>query len=59
MKYCFNCDAEIRPKDKYCRNCGAIIKSDAYYVIINIATIIVTIFIVLMIIMFIASYFSY
>ena len=59
MKNCFNCDAEIYDTDRYCRKCGAPIKSDAYYVIINIATILAGIFIILLIIMFVASFLSY
>ena len=57
MKKCYNCKAINRNTDKYCRNCGYIMKSNIYYILINIGTIIAFIGIIFIIILFIASYF--
>lgn len=57
MKKCINCESNIRDNDVYCRNCGCGIKSNAYYVMYKVITIILVIAILLMITLFITSYY--
>lgn len=56
MKKCLNCQSINKNIDTFCRNCGVKLHTSAYYVLINIATIITIIGIFLMIILFVASY---
>ena len=57
MKKCYNCNAINRDSDTYCRNCGYIMKSNAYYVFINIGTILSIIVLIFVIVLFITSYY--
>lgn len=52
MKECINCKAKNKDMDIYCRNCGCKIKSNSYYVLINIM-ISLSSLIILMLIVFI------
>lgn len=59
MKKCYNCKKINRDTDKYCRNCGYIIKSNTYYILVNIGTIFAVLILVFVIVLFIASYYVY
>lgn len=56
MKKCLNCKNINKDKDIYCRNCGTKLHKGYYYILINIATIFTIIGIILMTILFIASF---
>lgn len=56
MKKCANCNGAIREEDIYCRNCGLSIKSNFYYVFIDILITLAIIALILMIALFVASY---
>ncbi len=56
MKKCLNCKSNIKDKDKYCRNCGCRIQSNTEYIFINIMIILISLGILFIIILFIASY---
>ena len=56
MKKCYNCKKINKDNDKYCRHCGYIIKNNAYYIFINIGTILAFIGFIFIIALFIASY---
>lgn len=56
MKKCINCKKDNRDNDTYCRNCGVIIKSNSYYVMINVLTVFAFIFLIIVIGLFIALY---
>ena len=56
MKKCYNCKGINRDKDTYCRNCGYVMKSNAYYIFINIGTILAFLGLVFVIVLFVASY---
>ena len=57
MKKCLNCRNNIRNDDKYCSKCGTLIQSNSNYILTNIMIFIVTIGIILLIMLFIASYY--
>ena len=57
MKTCINCKSNVKEKDKYCRNCGCLIQSNTNYIFINIMSFILIIGILLLILLFIASYY--
>lgn len=57
MKKCYNCNGLNHNTDKYCRYCGHMIKSNLYYILINITTIISIVAFLLIIALFIVSYF--
>lgn len=59
MKRCFNCKGINRDTDTYCRNCGYVMKSNTYYIIVNIFTILAFIGLLFVILLFIASYYTY
>lgn len=59
MKKCVNCKEDNRDTDTYCRNCGVVIKSNSYYVIINVLTVISFIFLIIVIGLFITLYSAY
>ncbi len=56
MKICPNCKGAIREEDIYCRNCGLSIKSNGYYVFLNILIILASLALVFIVALFIASY---
>ena len=56
MKKCINCKNNVREKDIYCRTCGCLLQSNSNYIFINILMVLVSIGIVLLIALFIASY---
>ena len=56
MKICPNCKGAIREEDIYCRNCGLTIKSNGYYVFLNILIILAIIALIFVIMLFITSY---
>lgn len=56
MKKCVNCKTIVKENDKYCRNCGCILKSNFKRVIINILITIITLGLLFMIALFVASY---
>ena len=58
MKTCINCGNNIKDKDKYCRNCGCLIQSNVNYIFINIVNIVLIIGVILLIVLFVASYFT-
>ena len=55
MKMCFNCKAVNRENDKFCRNCGFLMRTNTYYILINIATSVAIIALIFVIVLFIAS----
>ena len=57
MKTCINCKNEIKDNDKYCPKCGCLIQSNINYIFINIINFVLIIGIVLLIALFISSYF--
>lgn len=57
MRECNNCRKVIRNGDKYCRNCGIRILKPYQSVLINIVKIVLIVTLVIMIAMFIVSYF--
>ena len=57
MKKCYNCKGINRDTDVYCRNCGYVMKSNVYYVFLNIGTILAFLALLFIIILFIVSYF--
>lgn len=57
MKKCVNCKKNIRDDDVYCRNCGLLLRSNKYYILIDVVTIIISVFIIFLIALFVASYF--
>ena len=59
MKKCYNCKGINRETDTYCRNCGYIMKSNAYYILVNIGTVFAIIALLFVIALFIASYYVY
>ncbi len=59
MKRCINCNGINKDNDKHCRNCGYVMKSNTYYVLVNIGTTIAFIILLFVILLFIASYFSF
>ena len=56
MKKCNNCKGAIRDEDIYCRNCGLSIKGSGYYVFLNVLIILASIALILILILFVASY---
>lgn len=56
MKKCLNCKNINKDKDIYCRNCGTKLHDSYYYILINIATILIIIVLIFMTILFIASF---
>lgn len=56
MKKCNNCKGAIREDDIYCRNCGLAIKSNTYYVFLSILIALASLWLISIIILFIASY---
>ncbi len=56
MKKCLNCKNINKDKDTYCRNCGTKLHTSYYYILINIATIVIIVGLILMTILFIASF---
>ena len=56
MKKCLNCNEVIRDKDIYCRNCGVHLKSNKSYIITNVIIVFISLGILFMIALFIASY---
>lgn len=52
---CFNCKAVNRENDKFCRNCGFLMRTNTYYILINIATSVAIIALIFVIVLFIAS----
>ena len=59
MKTCYNCKGTNRENDKYCRNCGLLLRSNIYYILINIGTIVAILILILIFILFVASYYAY
>ena len=59
MKRCLNCNKIVKDKDNYCRNCGIEIKKNSYYILMNVITFFAIMFLVLVIALFISSYFAY
>lgn len=57
MRKCVNCNSDYRSDDIYCRNCGVYIHKNNYYVFINILTYMLIIGVIIIFILFIASYF--
>lgn len=57
MKICINCKNKVKDKDKYCPKCGCLIQSNINYIFINIMCFILIIGIILLIALFVASYF--
>lgn len=57
MRKCYNCKGINRDTDRYCRNCGYVMKSNAYYIFINIGTILAFLGLIFVIALFIASYY--
>lgn len=56
MKNCINCGAEIKKMDNYCRRCGNKIRSNGYYIFVNIVSVLLLIGIILMVVLFVLSY---
>lgn len=56
MKKCLNCKKINKDGDAYCRNCGTKLHKNYYYILINIATIILIIGLILITSLFIASF---
>ena len=56
MKKCVNCNNELQSEDIYCRHCGCKVMKNSYYLICNIIIVILTITIILLIALFIASF---
>ena len=56
MKVCLNCHKQAQENDIYCRNCGCLIQKNAYYILINVFIVFLSIAIIAMIVLFIASY---
>ena len=56
MKECLNCKSNLRDTDKYCRNCGCLLQSNASYIFTNIMIALVSLGIIFLIALFIASY---
>ena len=56
MRKCLNCQNINKDKDSYCRNCGTKLHKSCYYILINIATILIITGLILMTILFIASF---
>ena len=57
MKICINCKSYVKDKDKYCRNCGCLIQSNVNYIFINIMNLILIVGIILLVLLFVASYY--
>lgn len=57
MKTCINCKNKVKDDAKYCPKCGCLIQSNVNYIFINIISFILIIGIILLIALFIASYF--
>ena len=57
MKKCYNCKGINRDTDKFCRNCGYILKSNTYYILINVGIVLSFLGLILVIALFIASYY--
>ncbi len=56
MKKCINCKGINKDTDKYCRNCGNRLHSIIYYTFINIANILIILSIILISLLFVASF---
>lgn len=56
MKECINCKSKNRSGDKFCRNCGCFMQTNSHYILINVMISILTICIVGLIVLFVASY---
>lgn len=56
MKKCENCKNMNKINDKYCRNCGTSMHYSSYYILINIANIMLVLGLIIMSLLFIASY---
>ena len=56
MIKCINCGNDNRDTDRYCRNCGIKIRTNGYYIILNILTVLFIIALILTVILLIASY---
>lgn len=56
MRNCLNCKGINKDTDKYCRNCGVKLHNNIYYVLINITTFLIVLGIIIMILLFIASF---
>ena len=57
MFKCLNCNKVCKDTDKYCRNCGVTLKRKSYYILTNIFSFILLIGLIIMIVLFIASYY--
>lgn len=56
MKTCLNCQSDVRDTDKFCRNCGCPLESNSHYIFLNVLIAFVTLAILGLIALFIASY---
>jgi RNA polymerase subunit RPABC4/transcription elongation factor Spt4 len=54
---CLNCGHKVNKNDKYCYYCGNTIHSNKYYIFINVLIIIEFIILILLIALFITSFF--
>ncbi len=59
MRTCYNCKGINRENDTFCRNCGLLMRSNTYYILINVGTVIILLALVFVIILFVASYYVY
>ena len=59
MKTCYNCKGINRENDIFCRNCGSLLRSNTYYVLINVGTVMAILALIFVIILFVASYYAY
>ncbi len=56
MKKCYNCKGTNRDNDTYCRNCGYELKSNTYYILINVGSVLAFLVLIFVIALFVASY---
>ena len=54
---CVNCGEIMRNEDAYCRNCGVKVENHVYYVILNVFICLIIIAIVIIGILFVASFY--
>ena len=59
MNSCLNCNHIVKENDKYCRNCGIEIKNGGHYVAISVFTFLAILGLILLVILFVASYLNY
>lgn len=59
MIKCVNCGNSSRDTDIYCRNCGVKIRGSWYYIMISILRYVLIIALVIVVLLFIVSYFVY